>query len=218
MSNDVIFISNARLSFPHLVEPQKQINDGVERISYNGELILAPNDPGFAAFMKKFSEKAVEAWKEHANAVIQMIHADRKSRCYGQGNEKVNKKNFQPYDGYANNVYITVGNRNRPQMIRPDGTAVDGANTMEYQALARKMYGGCRVNAAIKLWVQLANPAKKYGNGVRCDLVAIQFAGDDTPFGEGAVDASGLFGAVASAPSAQAPAAAMPLPPFMLGQ
>lgn len=216
--SDVIFISNARLSFPHLAEPQKQIIEGVERISYNGELILAPNDPGFAAFMKRYSELALEKWKDHANAVMQMIHADRKSRCYGQGSEKVNKNTFQPYDGYANNVYISTGSKNRPQMIRPDGTAVDPANTMEYQALARKMYGGCRVNAAIKPWAQMANPAKKYSHGIRCDLVAIQFAGDDTPFGEGVPDVTGLFGAVASAPSAQAPAAVMPLPPFMLGQ
>jgi hypothetical protein len=48
-------------------------------------------------------------------------------------------------------------------------------------------------------------------------LIAVQFAADDTPFGEGAVDASNLFGAVAGAPAgfgAVAPAAAMPAAPF----
>jgi hypothetical protein len=47
-------------------------------------------------------------------------------------------------------------------------------------------------------------------------LIAVQFAGDDTPFGEGAVDASGMFGAVAGAPAGMfAPAAAaMPAAPF----
>jgi hypothetical protein len=84
------------------------------------------------------------------------------------------------------------------------------------------MYGGCRVNAAIKPWLQ----SNAYGNGVRCDLVALQFAGDDTPFGEGAADASGMFGAVA-APAAptgmfgtaaapqQMPAAPFGLPSFL---
>jgi hypothetical protein len=46
-------------------------------------------------------------------------------------------------------------------------------------------------------------------------LIAVQFAGDDTAFGEGAVDASNLFGAVAGAPAGfGAVAAAMPTAPF----
>ncbi len=82
-----------------------------------------------------------------------------------------------------------------------------------------KMYGGCRVNVAIKPWLQ----ENKHGRGIRADLVAVQFAGDDKAFGEGAVDASGMFGAVAGAaapaPSFLQPAAAqMPLPPFMSAQ
>ena len=74
------------------------------------------------------------------------------------------------------------------------------------------MYGGCRVNAAIKPWLQ----ENKYGRGVRCDLVAIQFANDDKPFGEAATDASGLFGAVGgNAPAAPAFAAMPGLPSFL---
>jgi hypothetical protein len=83
---------------------------------------------------------------------------------------------------------------------------------MAYQQLARKMYGGCRVNAAIKPWPQ----DNKHGRGIRCDLIAVQFFKDDTPFGEGAVDASNLFGAVAGAAPAGfgAVAPAMPAAPF----
>jgi hypothetical protein len=77
------------------------------------------------------------------------------------------------------------------------------------------MYGGCRVNAAIKPWPQ----DNKHGRGIRCDLIAVQFAGDDTPFGEGNVDASGMFGAVAGGAPAGVPgfaaqAPAMPAAPF----
>lgn len=224
--SDVIFISNARLSFPHLVEPQKRVNEqtGQERISYNGELILAPNDPGYVAFMKRYAEMATDKWKEHAGQVMQMIHSDRKSRCYGMGEEKVNKKTFQPYDGYAGHAFITVGKDTPPQMIQADGTPVDPNNTMAYQALARKLYGGCRVNAAIRPWLQ----ENKHGRGIRCDLIAIQFAAEGKPFGEAVVDASNLFGAVqgGAVPAFMAPAAApMPaapfaagLPPFLSGQ
>lgn len=219
--SDIIFLSNVRLSFPHLAEPQRQVNEqtGKERISYNCEFIMAQDHAGFQQFMQKYGALAVEKWKEHANTVMQMIQGDRKTRCYGRGEEKVNKKTFQPYDGYAGHVFITAGRDSQPQMIQADGTPIDPANTMAYQALARKMYGGCRVNAAVKPWLQ----DNKHGRGIRADLIAVQFAGDDKPFGEGAVDASNLFGAVAQAPAgmfgaAPAVAPAMPLPPFMMSQ
>lgn len=219
--SDIIFLSNVRLSFPHLAEPQRQVNEqtGKERISYNCEFIMAQDHAGFQQFMQKYGALAVEKWKEHANTVMQMIQGDRKTRCYGRGEEKVNKKTFQPYDGYAGHVFITAGRDSQPQMIQADGTPIDPANTMAYQALARKMYGGCRVNAAVKPWLQ----DNKHGRGIRADLIAVQFAGDDKPFGEGAVDASNLFGAVAQAPAgmfgaAPVAAPAMPLPPFMMGQ
>jgi hypothetical protein len=228
--SEIVFLSNVRLSFPHLAEPQRQVNEatGKERISYNCEFIMPQEHPGFQQFMKRYGELALEKWKEHAQAVMSMIQQDRKTRCFGMGAEKVNKKTFQPYDGYAGNVFITAGRDQAPQMIQADGTPIDSANTMAYQQLARKMYGGCRVNAAIKPWPQ----DNKHGRGIRCDLIAVQFAGDDTPFGEGAVDASGMFGAVAGEPAAAvpgfAPTAPMPaapfagapagLPPFMMGQ
>ena len=229
--SDVIFLSNVRLSFPHLAEPQRKVNEqtGKERVSYNCEFIMPQDHAGFQQFMARYGELALDKWKEHTQAVMGMIQQDRKTRCFGRGEEKVNRKTFQPYDGYANNMFITAGKDTAPQIIQADGSAVDPANTMAYQQLARKMYGGCRVNAAVKPWLQ----DNMHGRGIRCDLVAVQFAGDDVPFGEGAVDASGLFGAVATAPAAApgfapvAAPAAMPaapfgapagLPPFLGGQ
>ena len=223
--SDVIFLSNVRLSFPHVAEPQRQINEqtGKERISYNAEFIMEPNHPGFAQFWQKYNEMMVATFKEHANAVMQIIQSDRKLRCFGQGSEKINKKTFTPYDGYAGNVYITSGSDRMPQMIQADGNPVDPANTMACNQLARRFYGGCRVNAAVKPWVQ----QNKHGNGFRCDLVALQFFKDDTAFGEGAPDVTGLFGQVAqptgptaggqaapTMPWAQPQATQMPAPPF----
>ena len=210
----VIFLSNVRLSFPHITEPQKAKNTetGAERISYNADFIMPESHPGFAQFMQRYYALAQEKWKEHANTVIQMIQADRKSRCFGSGAEKVNKKTFQPYDGYVGNVFITAGRDTPPQIIQADGSPIDPANTMAYHQVTRKMYGGCRVNVALKPWLQ----QNKHGNGVRCDLVAIQFAGDDTPFGEGAIDASSMFGAAAApaSPAPVVPGAGMPALPF----
>ena len=210
--SEIIYLSNVRLSFPHLAEPQRQVNEatGKERISYNCEFIMPQDHAGFTQFIQRYGSMVLEKWKEHAQTVMAMIQQDRKLRCFGRGEEKVNKKTFQPYDGYAGHVFITSGRDSPPQMIQANAQPVDPSNTMAYQQLARKMYGGCRVNAAIKPWLQ----ENRHGRGIRCDLVAIQFAGDDTPFGEGAVDASNLFGAVAGAAPAGFAPASMPAAPF----
>ena len=198
--SDIIFLSNVRLSFPHLAEPQKQVNEqtGQTRISYNAEFLMLQDHPGFAQFMKRYGELALAKWAEHTNTVMQMIQVDRKLRCFGLGTEKVNKKTFKPYDGYAGQFYISANKDQMPQMIKPDGSAVDAANTMEYQALARKLYGGCYVNAAIRPWPQ----DNKHGRAIRCELIAVQFANDGEPFGEAVADATALFKPVASAPQA----------------
>jgi hypothetical protein len=219
--SDIVFLSNVRLSFPHLAEPQRKVSPetGKERVSYSADFIMPADHAGFKAFMTKVNEMALAKWKEHATQVMQMINGDRKLRCFGDGNQKVNSKTFQPYDGYAGNLYVTAGRDSPPQIIQADGSPIDPTNTMQYQALTRAMYGGCRVNVAVKPWLQ----ENKHGRGIRADLVAIQFAGDDKPFGEGAVDASAMFGAVQAAPAGftaqpAAQAAPMGLPPFMMGQ
>lgn len=215
--SDVIFLSNVRLSFPNLAQPQVQKNEqtGETRTSYNCELIMPGEHQGLAQFMQRYATMAQEKWKEHAQTVMQMIQNDRKLRCFGAGQEKVNSRTFQPYDGYPGMYFITVGNKNRPQMIQPDGSPVNPDDSMAYTQLARKLYGGCRVNAAVRPWLQ----ENKHGRGIRCDLIAIQFNADDKAFGEGFVDASGLFGAThapaAAAPGFAAPAAQqMPAAPF----
>jgi len=212
--SEVIYLSNVRLSFPHIATPQiTKKDDGTEKASYNAEFIMAPNDPGFAKFWQVVNAMAVEKWKEHAQAVLQMVQTDRKKRCYGNGAEKINNKTMKVYEGYDGGVFITAGRDRMPQIIDAAGTPIDAANVMACQAEARKMYGGCYVNAAVKPWLQ----DNKFGKGVRCDFIAIQFARDGEPFGEGAIDVSGMFGAAAAAPAAAAPWApqpAMPAPPF----
>jgi hypothetical protein len=208
--SEVIFLSQVRLSFPQLVEPRAATEGGVKK--YSADFILDQNDPGFQKFMVEYAKLASEKWGNTAQNVMQMIQSDRKLRCYGAGAEKIDKKTFQPYSGYEGKVYISANKDVMPQMIRADGNPIDAGNTMEYQSLARKLYGGCYVNAAIRPWLQ----DNKHGRGVRCDLIAIQFAKDGEAFGDGVADVSGMFGAVAAAPAPAAPAG-MPLPPFMMG-
>lgn len=213
MAQEIIFAQNVRLSFPHLVEAHKGKMAAPTAVAkFSADFILPPDHPALKAFMERYSELAQQKWGENANTVMQMIQGDRKVRCFGPGTEKVDKKTFKPYAGYEGNYFIGANRENTPQMIRPDGSPVEASNVMEYQALARKMYGGCYVNVALRPWLQ----DNSFGRGIRCDFVAIQFAKDGEPFGESAPDASNLFGAVAAPAAPAAPAFAMPgLPSFM---
>lgn len=223
MSENIIFLSNVRISFPNIAAPQQKKTG---EPTYNAEFLLTQDHPGFQKFMVRVGQVAVEKWGENAGNVLTVINQDRRFRCYGRGEEKVNQKTFKPYDGYPGMCYITAGNKRQPQIIKPDGSAVDPANTMEAQQIARKIYGGCMVNVAVKPWPQ----NNEHGRAVRCELVAIQFSGDNTPFGEGTPDVSGMFGGTvpamgepspagmpawgAPAPAPAAPAPQMPQAPF----
>lgn len=206
--SDVIFLQNVRLSFPHIAEPQERSASGRTWREWNADFILPADHPGYAKFMETYGKLAQEKWKEHAQQVMQMIHADRNTRAYGDGKERINKKTYEQLDGYQGMMYITASNKNQmPQIFRTDGTQVEAA--MEAQQIARQMYGGCYVNVAIKLWLQ----DNEHGRGIRCDLIGIQFAGDGEPFGEGAPDVSGMFGATQAPQQTAAPSpAGMPTP------
>ena len=212
----VVQLSNVRLSFPHIIEPQKTQTPKGERISYNAEFIMEPTHPGWKRFHEVVVELATAKWKEMAPGVIQFCNANRKNRCYGGGEEKIKQSTMKPYDGYPGMVFIGAGKDKMPQIFDAQGKQIDPNNTMALQQEARRMYGGCRVNAVIKPWMQ----ENEHGRAIRADFVTIQFLADDKPFGEGAIDASAFFGATpaaaapdaAAAPSWAAPS--MPAPPF----
>lgn len=206
--SEIIMLTNARLSFPQLVEP-RAFQEGQPK-KYSADLILAPDSPDWIKFQREIMAAVQAKWADKAQGVLQMVSADRKLRCFGNGTEKVDKKTFLPYEGYAGMVYVSANNGNMPQMVESSGKAVDPTNTMAYQAIARKLYGGCYVNAAVKPWIQ----DNAFGRGIRCELVALQFAKDGEPFGDVVPDASSLFGAVAAPTGAAAPAG-MAFPSFL---
>ena len=213
--SEIIMLSNVRLSFPQLIDPVERINPKtqVKTLVWSTELILPENHQGWADFQQRYAQLAQEYWKELRPQIMQAVQNDKKSRCFGDGSEKVNSKTFVQYAGYNGMKYISASSKKvPPQMIEANGKAIDAANTMAYQAMARKLYGGCYVNAAIKPWVQ--KPGVDYGHGFRCDLIALQFAKDGEPFGDSVPDASSLFGAVA-APAGGATPAGMAFPAFM---
>ena len=213
--SEIIYLTRVRLSFPTLIEPKGAINDPNAKVKYSADLLMEPSHKDFVKFMQEVHRTAGDKWGGDAENVLNMINIDRKLRCYGKGEERIDKKTFKPYVGYEGNVYISASRELAPQMIGGDGNTIDGTNAIAYRAAARTLYGGCSVNAAVRPWLQ----ENKHGRGVRCDLVAIQFCEDGEAFGEGNADVSGMFTPVATsaAPQFGAPAApqwGMPTPPF----
>ena len=219
--SEIVFLTDVRLSFPSIVESKPHTKPTATNPNpqkyFSADILLSPNDPQWATCWEQIVATAQEKWADHAQAILNGINGDRKARAWGNGSEKVNRKTMQPYAGYADNLYITLNRRDesgQPQLIKPDGNAANPTNTMECQALARRFYGGCRVNVALKFWPQ----DNDNGRAIRADFIAIQFARDDEAFGEGTPDASGMFGAVAQTASgptpAGAPVPAQPAAPF----
>lgn len=196
--SETLYLTNAVLSFPKLIEAQTNASFPNAGKKFSCDLILDPKNPGFAAFMGEIGKLASEKWKENAGNILAIIQQDRRLRCFGNGTEKIKKDTFKPYEGYEGKVYIsTSSNEDRPpQIVGLDGKPIDNANTMARAAAARKLYGGCLVNAAVRPWLQ----DNQFGRGVRCELIAVQFLADGTPFGEAPADVAGMFGAVQQQP------------------
>ena len=148
--SNLVYVTG-RISFPWIADPQQNKNDkGETTLSYNTDVILAPNDPNFQKFMQACMAVAQDKWKENAAAAMQRINSDRKTRCYGQGEEKTSQKTFQVHPGYAGNVYISSRSTRQPQIIDVDGTQIDPTNTMKLRAVASRLYGGCYANLVLK--------------------------------------------------------------------
>ena len=190
----VIHLSGARLSFPKLIEAEAAKGTPNADKKFSCDLILPQGDQQFAMFMSEVGKVASEKWKEHANSVLQLCQSDRKMRCFGSGNEKIDKKTFKPYTGYEGGVYISASSTEDkpPVMVDANGTPCPNENTMLRKELARKLYGGCYANVALRVWPQ----DNSFGRAIRCELVAVQFAKDGQAFGEAPPDLSSMFGAI----------------------
>ena len=212
---DPIYIQHARLSFPHLTQAHQSGPNSAAKFS--ADLLLPVSDTQVSTLEQAGLAIAAEISPQNPQQVITLARQDRQLRSFGPGELKVKADTGQPYDGYVGHFFVSASNQIMPQMVRADGKPIDPANQMEAQAVARTMYGGCYVNAAIKPWPQ----NNTNGRAVRWELVAIQFAADGEAFGSGApADVSGMFGqatpaGVAAPIPSQPPLGASYQPPGM---
>lgn len=206
-----VLFTRVRLSFPNLVQPRvpKGSAPGATP-KYSADFITTPNDPKYIEFVNLCNQVAQAKWGQHYPNIVKAIYADKDRRCFGQGEEKIDGTTYKVLDGYGGGMVWFKGSKNadkgKPQMIGPDNQGIDPLNdSLLWENEARKMYGGCYVNVVLKPWVY----DNTFGKGIGADLVAIQFAADGVPFGEGIRDASAMFQGMQTA---QPALAAPPMP------
>lgn len=187
----LVRLNNVRLSFPHLSAPRpaRAMPDGsITKPKFEAAFLLQPNSQDWNAFLTRVMALLTEKYKEHAQQAFQKFSGDRKTRCFGKGEEVVSQETFQVLSGYAGMLYINAkSDAGRP----PKLYGADGNPIMD----ASQLYGGCYVNAYIQPWIQTS-----HGGAIRSDLIAVQFSKDGEAFGAAPIDTDGLFQPVEGAP------------------
>lgn len=171
-----IFLNKVRLAFPVLYVPEEfQTGDGKPR--YSATFLVDPGSDNDKLIRKTIlevvKEKITDAKK--AEQFLKSVVGQSQKYCYQYGDTK-------SFDGFEGNWFLAAHRQ-----------AKDGAPAVvdqKRQPLAQNsggVYAGCYVNAKVDIYVQTTgNP------GVRCGLLAIQFAADGDAFAGGVANADGF--------------------------
>jgi len=160
-----IKLKNVRLSFPNLFKPK----------AFEG------SEPAFSASFLLDKRKHAAQIEEIKSAIAKLVKEELKGKtpkgtCLHDGSEKPDT------DGYGDDMmYVSARSKKRPAIVDRDKSQLgedDG-----------KPYGGCYVNAIVRLWAQDNN----YGKRINASLRAVQFAADGEPFGEAPVNTDEAF-------------------------
>jgi len=159
-----IILKNVRIGFPQLFEAKDYQGD--QRFNYSCKLFVATGSAEDAKIRETIKQVIAAKWPKKADVMMEEFRMDKKAFCYIDGKRV-------EYAGAEGNWILT--SRRREEDGRP--LVID----QRKNPLAKsdgKPYGGCFVNAKVDIWAQ--DGANK---GVRCSLIAIQFASDGDSFG-----------------------------------
>ena len=200
--NYTLWIKEARLSFPALVQP-KPIQGGPPK--YNANFILTEGSPEWAEAMQIVGQLATDKWRDKAQQVLNMIKNDKRARCYGIGMEKVNATTGEVYEGFKDPgvVWISGSSDSQPQLMGSNAQALPPT------ANANELFvGGNYVSAVLRFWAQ----ENQHGRGIRAQLVGVQYLREGEHFGMEEIDTATVFQAVPGAPAPTGAAPGMPTP------
>lgn len=162
-------LNNVRASFPVLFKGQ-QFQEGKFRCG--SSLIVPPDHPQFKQIENAIEQAAKEKWKDKATA--RLNGARKKDKVsWRDGDDKAK------YDGYAGNWVLSAnckGGDTEPECDKP--TVYDSARNVITEPGKCPIYSGCYVNALVEFYAD-----DRFGDGVFCTLVGIQFHKNGDAFG-----------------------------------
>jgi len=162
-----IALKNVRLSYPHLFKAREQVNEETGKVS------------------KKFQAVFILNKKKHKGLIEEIEDAieEVKFQKWGDKPPKLKEEKICLRDGDNEDADELVGaykisssNTKRPTVVDRDKsplTEEDG-----------KPYGGCYVNAVIRIWAQ----DNKFGKRINASLEAVQYYAKGDAFGAPPVD------------------------------
>ncbi len=180
-----VVVRNARLSFPHIYEPQEQENDdGSTRESYNCVLMVPKKDnPHLDRVLKDIKIAAREAKKRAwGDDDSKWPKIPASMTCFKDGD---NDDHFTtPRDEYEGHYILSCSSpkKKRPRVI----TNRKDSNNKWIEAEEgekRAPYAGCWVNGIVELYGQKKDPKRKMPNRINASFSTIQFLRDGEAFG-----------------------------------
>jgi hypothetical protein len=178
-----IVIKGARLSFPHLFEPQEQENDdGSTRRTFNCVLMIPKEDnPHLDQTLKLIKagsrEAKTKAWGDEKN----WPKIPMSMTCFKDGD---NDDHFTtPRDEYAGHYILSASTPAKyPPRVITNRKGSDNKWIDAEEGRKGAPYAGCYVNGIIEMYGQKKDPKRKMPNRINASFSTIQFLKDGEPF------------------------------------
>jgi hypothetical protein len=171
-----IFINKVRLAFPVLYKAE-EFDPGDGKPRFSATFLVEPDSESDKtirqAILDAVKEKFPEAKK--AEQFLKSVVGQSQKYCYQDGDTK-------SFDGFEGNWFLASH-----RQAKDGPPAVVDQKKQPISADSGKVYAGCYVNAKVDIYVQATgNP------GVRCGLLAVQFAADGDAFAGGVATPDGF--------------------------
>lgn len=164
-------IDNVRADWPNLFKGEQYNGTGKFRCGI--QVIIPPDHPQFKQVEAAITEAANAKWKDKAAATLKAARA-KDNICLRDGDIKAAKS-----DGYAGNFYLSAncqGGDTGAECVKPTVYTADRQKVTN--PAESPIYRGCYVNVLVEFYAD-----DRFGAGVFCKLVAVQFRKDGDAFG-----------------------------------
>lgn len=164
MNAKQVTLTNVRLAFPALNEPERFQGEGNPR--YSATLIFPAGSAQEEACVKAIMAAAKEKWADKAQSTAKALLNGNKT-ALGSGDAKAD------YDGFEGNMYVSAHARpqNPPRLVDRQRNDLARDTSM--------IYAGCYVNAGIEFWAQ----DNQFGKRINAQIRWVQFVKDGDAFG-----------------------------------